>query len=534
MKKKLHTFILLFLFPSVVFAQAPNLGTTVNFVLFSSDGAVTNTGISQFTGKIGTNNGSNTGFGNVNGGMHEADAITAQASADLLVAYNQLNDATPSFFPAPLLGNGTTLYAGVYSVSGASTLNGNLILDAQNNPNAVFIFQISGPLSTNANSKVKLTNGAKACNVFWKVEGLVDMTAGTSMKGTVIANNAGIIMNAADTIEGRALTTTGAISINGVMGYTPTGCGSPILSGPATPSLGEVGCFGIFSSDGPVQNSGITNVIGDVGCNVGLTTGYDSLLVTGTIHSIPDFSTANAAADLLVAYNYLNLLPHDIELLYPAQFGSNLVLTPHTYILNGATTFTDTLYLNAQGVSDAVFVIKIEGALETSTFSNVVLRNGAQAKNVYWLVNGAVNINNNSVFNGTLISQGAINLFSGTEINGRALSGVGAMSTTAINSSADIVLGSCNTVSVNENNANIPVSIYPNPFVNFITVTFDNIENMGKIELHLYTVLGTEVFSEIITSQSTTIDMGNFSSGVYLYKITTDNRVIKTGKLISK
>ena len=58
------------------------------------------------------------------------------------------------------------------------------------------------------------------------------------------------------------------------------------------------------------------------------------------------------------AYIYLNNLTEDIELLYPARFGRNLVLTPHTYIMKAAAVFTDSLYLNAQGNPDAVFVIK--------------------------------------------------------------------------------------------------------------------------------------------------------------------------------
>ena len=252
MKRKLHIvlgIVTLFFTSAVTFSQAPNLGITADFVLFSTDGAVSNTGISHLTGKIGTNNGSNTGFGNVNGGMHAADAITAQAAIDLLLAYNELDVATPGFFPAPLLGNGQTLNAGVYAVAGASTLNGELILDGQTNTDAVFILQIAGPLSTSAGSKITLINGAQACNVFWKVEGLVDMSAGTTMRGTVIANNAGINMNVADTLEGRALSTAGAITIDGVLAYTPVGCGSPVLTGPAAPAFGEAGCYALFSSD---------------------------------------------------------------------------------------------------------------------------------------------------------------------------------------------------------------------------------------------------------------------------------------------
>ena len=48
--------------------------------------------------------------------------------------------------------------------------------------------------------------------------------------------------------------------------------------------------------------------------------------------------------------------------------------------MNGAATLTDTLFLNAQGNSNAVFVIQINGALTTSTYSNIFLMNGAQSK----------------------------------------------------------------------------------------------------------------------------------------------------------
>ena len=44
--------------------------------------------------------------------------------------------------------------------------------------------------------------------------------------------------------------------------------------------------------------------------------------------------------------------------------------------MNAATTFTDTVYLNAMGNANAVFVIKIYGALTTSTYSKVLLING--------------------------------------------------------------------------------------------------------------------------------------------------------------
>lgn len=436
MKTSLHVIlmvVLVIMAPIFTFAQAPPLGTAAGFVLFSGVGAVGNTGVSQVTGNVGTNSGAITGFGNVNGVMHTSNGATAQCAADLLIAYNQLNNTVPTFFPAPLLGNGQTLNAGVYSISGAATLDGMLTLDAQGNANAVFIIQIQGPFSTAASSKVQLINGGLACNVFWKVEGLVSMAAGTTMRGTVIANNAAININAGDTLEGRALSTTGAVNVHGVLAYTPVGCGSPVLTGPAAPSMASAQCYALFSSNGPVTNAGATHVVGDVGTNVGLTTGFNPLFVTGVIHPIPDGSTAQCAADLGLSYTFLNATPFDIELLYPAQFGHNLVLTPHTYLLNAATTLTDTVYLNAMGNSGSVFILKVYGAFSTNTYSKVVLINGAQAKNVYWMVDGAVSINDYSQFKGTIVcNNGAILLKTGVILEGRAFSTTGTLGTTAV------------------------------------------------------------------------------------------------------
>jgi hypothetical protein len=528
--------IALFFMPTFIFAQSPDLGTSANFVLFSTNGAVSNSGISQVTGNVGTNNGSSTAFGNVNGVMHDADGTSAQCSADLLIAYNQLNSNIPAFFPAPLLGNGQILNAGIYSISAATTLNLDLTLDAQGNANAVFIFQIQGPFSTNAGSEIKLLNGATACNVFWKVEGLVSMAAGTKMKGTVIANNAAINMNTGVTLEGRALSTAGAVTIDGMLAYTPIGCGSPVLTGPTAPALGATACYAIFSSDGAVSNSGITTITGDIGSNTGSATGFDPLLVNGTIHLIPDGSTAQCAADLLVAYNYLNTLPKDIELLYPAKFGHNLVLTPHTYLMNGAASFTDSLYLNAQGNPDAVFVIQINGALTTSTYAKVLLINGAQAKNVYWKVEGAVNLNNYAIFCGTIIcNNGALGaLNTGVILTGRALTTVGAFTTTALNTVAPMIPGNCATVSVTNLKANETVNIYPNPFNKTTNIVINDASKISKADIKIYNILGKEVLNSIVTKQAATLETNNFPSGIYFYKVIVNNKTIQSGKLISQ
>lgn len=528
----LLTTLILFLIPFINLAQAPALGTAANFVLFSSTGAVTNSGTSHLTGNVGTNGSSSTGFGNVNGVMHDQDLVSAQCAADVLIAYNQLNSTIPGFFPAPLLGNGDILIPGVYSIAGAATLNLDLTLNAQGDPNAVFIFQIQGAFSTNADSKVKLINGAQACNVFWKAEGLVSMASGTTMKGTVIANNAAINMNTNDTLEGRAISIAGAITIDGVLAYTPSGCGSTILAGPSAPAASSFTCFALFSSDGAVTNSGTTYITGDVGTNMGLTTGFNSLHVTGMIHPIPDGATAACAADLLTAYNYLNTLPYDIELLYPVQFGNNLVLTPHTYLLNAATVLTDTLYLNAQNNADAVFIIQINGAFSTSTYSKVLLINGTQAKNVYWKVDGAVSINDYSIFSGTIIcNNGAIDLTTGVVLNGRALTTTGTVTDSAISATIPSVCVSTGFTLQTEGTAG--VVIYPNPFSGSLSIVLNNDSQMKTVELRIYNILGAEVLHTAFTKQIR-FDTSHLPAGAYFYHLTCEGRITQTGKLIAQ
>ena len=144
-----------------------------------------------------------------------------------------------------------------------------------------------------------------ACNVFWKVEGAISIATGSFMRGTFIANNAAFSMAVGDTLEGRAFSTTGAIAIDGTLAYLPKGCGSSSLKGPPAPILGTTADFAIFSSNGLVKNTGITNVTGDVGMNLGVCTGHISSNVNGVIHSNPDSSTSLCSNDLLNLYDYL-------------------------------------------------------------------------------------------------------------------------------------------------------------------------------------------------------------------------------------
>ena len=230
------TAIMLFFFPSLNFAQAPNLGAAANFVFFTSVGAVAgNAGVSHINGgDIGTNSGAITGFDNstTSGKFHNTDALTNQASKDIFTAYNQMQNTIPTVSThANAFGNGEVLVPGVYSLAGAVSIAGTLTLDGQNNANSVFIFKTSaGAFTTGNYAKIILTNGASACNVVWVIQGAISFAAYANMQGTFISYNGAFSMEAGSTLNGRGYSTNGAIGVNAVSVSIPSQCSDYIAT----------------------------------------------------------------------------------------------------------------------------------------------------------------------------------------------------------------------------------------------------------------------------------------------------------------
>ncbi len=206
---------MMFLMLPLSFGQAPNLGAASKFAVFTAAGAFDNVGPTAIKGDIGTHTGPLTGFppGVVRGQIHIANGISAQAAADVAIAYNSINPLQCGQVLGVGLGNGQMLTPKVYCTGAASTLNGNLILDGQGNPNAVFIFKIGGALATSTASSVTLINGASFCNVYWQVNGAVSLGTSSVFSGTILANGALSLANGAS-LFGRALLTAGAISLD--------------------------------------------------------------------------------------------------------------------------------------------------------------------------------------------------------------------------------------------------------------------------------------------------------------------------------
>lgn len=199
------------------YAQAPPMGTAYNFAIFTSAGDFHNLGTSTITGDIGTNVGVLDGFppGIVVGSIHTIDPVTVQAAADLGVAYADLATRTCNNVIGVTLGNDQILFPGVYCTGAASTLNGNLTLDGADDESSIFIFQVNGAFANTVNSTITLINGAKACNIYWQINGAFALLDNSVFKGNALINGA-ISLHTNSNLEGRALSTAGAVSTESV------------------------------------------------------------------------------------------------------------------------------------------------------------------------------------------------------------------------------------------------------------------------------------------------------------------------------
>jgi hypothetical protein len=225
---------------SALAAQPPvNLATAGSFAVLGGS-AVTNTGPSTLNGNLGVSPGTAlTGFppGTVNGSTYAADAVAQQAQSDLTTAYN---DAAGRIPPVAVTGDlgGQTLTPGVYNSASSLGLTGQLTLNAQGDPNAVFIFQAGSTLTTASASDVALINGAQACNVFWQTGSSATLGTASVFTGSILAYTS-ISVNSDVTVAGSLLARNGAVTLIDDT-ITPSVCATT-AAGTGTGTTGTAG-----------------------------------------------------------------------------------------------------------------------------------------------------------------------------------------------------------------------------------------------------------------------------------------------------
>ena len=204
------------------------LGTADEFALLAGSGITNVSALTYIIGDVGSApTPAVTGLlpSQVKGTLYLAPSpVTTQAQTDLTVAYTEAVGAPCG---TDLTGkdlSGLTLAPGVYCFSSSAGLTGALVLDAQGNVNAQWIFQIGSTLTVAADSTVSIVlndkkhgpkplwaRGLEGCNVYWQVGSSATIGDGTIFRGKILALTS-ITLNGG-VFHGKALASNGAISM---------------------------------------------------------------------------------------------------------------------------------------------------------------------------------------------------------------------------------------------------------------------------------------------------------------------------------
>ena len=320
---------------------------------------------------------------------------------------------------ASSFGTNRTLTAGVHKFTSYVSMTGNLTLDGENDPNAVFIFQVGGYLTTEAGFEVDLENGANAANVFWQVDTYFSPGASTEFKGTVLAGT--YITTGADLdLDGRLFAIGGAVTtganntINKPASAATTTTTSTTTTVPAARTMNvELGSAASYS----------------VLAGAAVTTGSHSAISGNIIANVAGAASGPGSA---ASAAYADAAGRTAKSTTGANdFPSNRTLTAGVYKYTSFLAATGTLTLDAENDSNAVFIFQIDGYLSTQANFQVQLINGTKASNVFWQVDSYFLAGASTDFKGTILAGSYITTGADLHLDGRLFAFGGAVTTGA-------------------------------------------------------------------------------------------------------
>ncbi|MHA6250098.1 ice-binding family protein [Pontibacter sp. CAU 1760] len=185
--------------------------------------------------------------------------------------------------------------------------------------------------------------------------------------------------------------------------------------------MGRASTFTVLAAT-EIINNGETGVTGNIGVYPGNTIVNEAgiTIEKGRAEKGTEIA-AGAQADALAAYNSLAASSPAIPLL--PVIGRGIELIPGTYKISGNLSLQGVLTLNGLNNLNSVFIIIVDGSMSSNSLTaGVRLVNGAQAKNVYWVVSGGVEFGELAGIQGTFIAKQDVVLHKGVVVSGRAIS----------------------------------------------------------------------------------------------------------------
>ena len=239
--------------------------------------------------------------------------------------------------------------------------------------------------------------------------GSIDASTGRLTAGAVTGTFVNTVKATSGTISGTATVT--------VLATVPPPSPSVVNLGTAAPN-GIMAGTAVTCISGGLINA-------DVSVSPGNTvTGFGPCVITGVQH-LGDAVAAQAQIDLTKAYNTLAGLPCPPANAIVANLGGT-TKPAGVYCTASGIGVTGVLTLDGGGDPNATFVFQAGSSLTTA--GDVVLINGAQAKNVYWQVGSSATIGTASHWQGNIIALTSITLVDNATVLGRTLARNGAVS----------------------------------------------------------------------------------------------------------
>ncbi len=205
---------------------------------------------------------------------------------------------------------------------------------------------------------------------------------------------------------------------------TPTPSASTTgTPGPGPVTLGNADGYSVLAGSG-ISNTGNSSVDGYLGTfPITTESGYGTLSQACTNHGGDTFTQA-AKTDLMAAYNDLSTRPSTTV---PVELGGTTRLTG-VYSQTSLQLTSGILTLDGAGDPNALFIFYTGiSTLTTAAGGSMNLSNGAQAKNVYFVVGTSATLGAGSALKGTVIALQSITLVTGATVEGRILAINGAV-----------------------------------------------------------------------------------------------------------
>lgn len=191
-----------------------------------------------------------------------------------------------------------------------------------------------------------------------------------------------------------------------------------------TVPLGLAGNFAVLAGS-EITNTGATTITGDIGLSPGTSIGgFPPGILYGTQH-INDSEANQAKLDLTTAFDDA-AGRNSTEMVTLAGNIGGLTLTPGLYKSTSTLAISSgDLTLDAQGKTDAVFIIQIASALTVTSGRKVILSGGATPDMIFWQVGSSATFGTTSVFKGTVLVMQSITFNTGATLDGLALTRIG-------------------------------------------------------------------------------------------------------------